>query len=433
MNDQCLQGQRSDSSLRCPLGEFLDKNALFSVLRVKHDFGASNNVGFFGTARIFPQNRNFTGGFDGTYKVDKATVMTFQAVGTYSKKNFYDPDSDSTRYRAGSGFGYYWSLDHTKDTHGYFAEIFGRSDDYRADAGFTKRTNSNQGFFAYRVSTKSKPKSTLIRLNSNQFVRYTFDFNGRPQYGLIGANFNAQLQGSLFVNFEAGDQFEKDYEEEFGAKRNPMTGQAGAFFGASTRYARQPYFSFNINKIVNKQFNFYGFIGSVIGAVDYDFGAGPRYPRVSPAYLAWVAASRVGPEPALDPGPGRQLDIEAGFEYKPINPLRITLDYTKSKLTRNDNELVAFNTNIFTLRSTYQFTRFAFVRARWDYDTLRANAAGEMLFGWNPNPGTAFYVGYNDDFNYNGFNPFTGRYEPGFARNSRTFFIRASYLFRKSF
>jgi hypothetical protein len=73
------------------------------------------------------------------------------------------------------------------------------------------------------------------------------------------------------------------------------------------------------------------------------------------------------------------------------------------------------------------------VRARWDYDTLRSHAAGQFLFGWNPNPGTAFYVGYNDDFNYNGFSPFTGHFEPGFERNSRTFFIRASYLFRKSF
>ena len=66
--------------------------------------------------------------------------------------------------------------------------------------------------------------------------------------------------------------------------------------------------------------------------------------------------------PGQDPGPGWQFDVQTGFEYKPINPLRITLDYTKSKLTRDDNKLVAFNTNIFTLRTTYQFTRFIFVR-----------------------------------------------------------------------
>ena len=53
--------------------------------------------------------------------------------------------------------------------------------------------------------------------------------------------------------------------------------------------------------------------------------------------------------------------------------------------------------------------------------------------GYTPNPGTAFYVGYNDDLNRNGFNPFTGQLEPGFRRNGRIFFIKMSYLFRRSF
>jgi hypothetical protein len=430
----------------CPLGEFIDKNALFSVLRLKQDFGKSNNVGFFGTARIFPQNRNFVGGFDGSLKLNPRTVMTFQVLGTHSKKNFYDPNTDNVRYRDGNGFGYFWSTDYTTDTHGWYAEFFGRTSDYRADAGFTRRTNTNQGFFAYRISTKSKPKAALIRLNSNQFIRYTFDWAGRPQYALAGGNVNLQLQGNLFVYFEAGDQFEKDYEEEFGAKRNPVTGQSGAFAGAPTRSAQQPYLSFNLNKIVNKRFNLYGFIGSIFGSMDYDFGGGNRYPRISPAYLQYVDAvkqcllthpqefcDQTIPVPGLDPGPGWQFDFQFGFEYKPTDPLRISLDYTKSRLKRDDTGLLAYDTNIFTVRSTYQFSRFTFVRARWDYDTLQSHIGGQFLFGWNPNPGTAFYVGYNDDLNYNGFNRFSGDLEPGFHRNGRTFFIRAAYLFLKSF
>jgi len=199
----------------------------------------------------------------------------------------------------------------------------------------------------------------------------------------------------------------------------------------------------------------------MIGAIDYDFGAGDRFPRRSPAFIAYTQtpayqdylvqqrsylddpdlylANHDGkkpeppPAPALDPGKGYQFDAQFGFEYKPIDPLRIQLDYTKSKLTRNDNKQVAFDTNIFTLRSTYQFSRFVFMRARVDYDSLRSRMAGQYLFGWNPNPGTAFYVGYNNILNYNGFNPFTGKYEPRIGMTNNTFFIRASYLFRKSF
>ena len=438
-NTQCLERQERQRQLNqtiesCPNDQFIGKNALFGVLRLKRDVGKSNNIGFFGTARVFPKNRNFVGGFDGVYKPSGSLVINFQALGTHSLKNFYDPDTDRFQYRNGNGFGYLVNADYTKDRYGWFAEIFGRTKDYRADSGFTRRTNTNQGFFAFRESTKSNSKAAIIRLNFNQFVRYTFDWAGRTQYALAGGNVNAQLQGNLFLYFEAGDQLEHLYEEEFGPRRNPLDPNSPrGFFGSAERTAQQPYFSFNINKVVNKQLNFFGFIGSIFNSFDFDFGAGPKFQRVSPAYLAWLNGGQVGPEPPLDPGPGKQFDVEGGFEYKPIDPLRISLSYTHSQLRRNDTKQLAFETNIFTLRSTYQFSRFTYVRARWDYDSLSSNFKGQMLFGWNPNPGTAFYVGYNDDFNYRGYNRFTGIFDPGFERNGRTFFIRASYLFRKSF
>src|SRR5205814_208056 len=92
---------------------------------------------------------------------------------------------------------------------------------------------------------------------------------------------------------------------------------------------------------------------------------------------------------------------------------------------------VAYDDNIFAFRSTYQFSRFLFARARVDYDTIASSIQGQFLLGWTPNPGTSFYVGYNDDLNYNGFSPFTAQLEPGFHRNGRTFFVKMSYLIRK--
>ena len=159
---------------------------------------------------------------------------------------------------------------------------------------------------------------------------------------------------------------------------------------------------------------------------DFDFGAGTRFPRVSAAALA-------DPDASLDPGPGRRIFFYAEGELNPTDPWRFSLSYRKSRLDRNDTGRTAFSVDIYSLRSTYQFTRFIFARARIDYNTLRSNVNGQYLFGWAPSPGKAFYVGYNDNSNYNGFNPFTGDLEPGFARNRRTFFIRMSYLFRKSF
>jgi hypothetical protein len=327
-------------------------------------------------------------------------------------------------------------LDSTADTNGWFLEVIGRTKDYRADAGFTRRVDTNAIFFANRFSTKSKPKATLIRFDWRQFGRVTFDWRGRIQNFFHGHGFNANLQGNVFINGEAGVQYEQIYEDEFGPRRN--ANQGGGFFGASHRHAVQPYFNVNVFKTVSKKLNVYGFVGIFQNSFDFDFGAGPTFPRVSPAYNAFLTSylnnpNTALPYPALDPGKGLAFDLNLGAEYKPIDPLRVSVDYTKSSLKRHDTDLYAFDTNIVSIRSTYQFSRFTYVRARWDYDSLNAHVGGQFLFGWNPNPGTAFYVGYNDDFNYNGFNPYTGQAEPGFQRNSRTFFIRASYLFRKSF
>ena len=135
----------------------------------------------------------------------------------------------------------------------------------------------------------------------------------------------------------------------------------------------------------------------------------------------------------LDPGPGKSFNLNGNVNYTPSSALNLTLNFTKQNLRRNDTHLLAFDENIISLRATYQFTRFVFARGRIDFDSLSSNYKGQFLFGWTPKPGTAFYVGYNDDINRNGFNPFTGQLEPGFRRNGRTFFIKMSYLFRKSF
>ncbi len=435
--------------------EFLDKNALFSVVRVKRDIGKENNVGFFGTMRTFPRQRNFTSGFDGKFKLNPKTTTQFQIVGTHSRRNFYDPDTDRAPYRTGNGIGYYWNLDFTAKNYGYYIEASGRSRYYRADAGFTRRVNTNSFLLAGRLSTEPKPNARLIRLDWRPVARINYDWRGRSQNAVLGNEFDFSLQHNTSVSAEFGVSYERLFEEEFGAKRTAT--RPGAFFGAPERSAYQPYTNFGINRTINKRLSVYGYVSSSWNAFDFDFGNGrgsgfdTRFPRVSPAYssylnspdyLEYLRLLAINPndpnnfppsEPPLDPGKGRQFDLETGFEYKPIDPLRISLDYQKSKLTRYDTNKETFNADIVTLRSTYQFTRFIFARTRVDYNSLSSNVSGQMLLGWNPSPGTAFYLGYNDNLNYNGFNPYTGQFEPRFERNGRTFFIRASYLFRKSF
>ncbi|MDQ3180738.1 MAG: carbohydrate binding family 9 domain-containing protein, partial [Acidobacteriota bacterium] len=88
-------GNYSEDELISPLSrlrvdEFLNKNATFAVARVKRDFGKDNNIGFFGAARMFPEQRNFVGGFDGKLRWNDKTVSQFQILGTHSRRCFFD-------------------------------------------------------------------------------------------------------------------------------------------------------------------------------------------------------------------------------------------------------------------------------------------------------------------------------------------------------
>jgi hypothetical protein len=434
------QDDRNDPATLPTIFRFLDKNAYVGVLRLKRDVGKENTLGFLATSYNFIENHNQLGGFDGRFKLDKLTVFSFQVLGTTTRTCFSDSFADlhtpgpaepcftggSSRsfYRTGNGLAY--SLNYSKDgRHFYYGfNGSGRTRDYRADVGFTRRTNTNfaGGYTGY--SSEPQPKAKLIQWRINTNARINFDFDGRSQNVENETSFQLQMQRSTYVGMGYVVGYERLVEEEFGAARTAT--QSGAFFGGPERSTNQgsPYFFGGARP--SKKYSLNVFVLHTRNSFDLDFGAPPKYSRASPAALA-------DPNAPLDPGPGSFWDAEISADYQPTNELHFSLNYTMNRLVRNDTGLVAFKEHIYSLNSTYQFTRFIFVRGRVDYATLESSVKGQFLFGWTPNPGTAFYVGYNDDLTHNGFSPFTGQLEPGFRRNGRVFFVKFSYLFRKSF
>ena len=420
---------------------FLGKNAYVAVLRLKRDIGKKDsNIGLLATSYNFIEKHNQLLALDGRFRIDPKTIASFQVAGTTSRRCFSEPAKDehtptasepcfvngSTRdyYRTGKGFAYSAVYDFTARHVGWVYEGSGRTQDYRADVGFTRRLNTNNHGFFIRLSNEPRPKATLISWRIMNGASTNFDWQGRMQNWETDPHLGLQFSHNTFIEAGANFGYERLFEQEFGARRTAT--QTGAFFGGPERSTYQHGLFGGVETNASKKYSGSVFFGVGWNSFDFDFGGGSKFPCVSPAALA-------NPDAALDPGPGRSLDINAGFSYQPTNAWRASLDYTKSRLRRNDTGLLAFDENIFSFRSTYQFTRFVFLRARVDYDTLASNVRGQFLFGYTPSPGTAFYAGYNDDMNRNGFNPFTGQLEPGFRRNGRTFFIKLSYLFRKSF
>ena len=432
--------ERNDPSSFKLIERFVDKNAYVGVLRLKRDVGKESTLGLLITSYNFIEKHNQLGGIDGRFKLSAQKTLSFQVLGTHTRDCFSDPAANlyqplssapcfnggSTRdfYRTGNGFLY--SVNYNRDGRHFFygANAGGRTRDYRAEVGFTRRTNTNNAGFYTGYSSEPKPKATLIQWNLNSSTGINFDWQGRSQGIFSESSLQLSLQKSSFLGAGVTIGYERLFEEEFGAARTPT--QPGSFFGGPERSAKQMTEYLFAGTHPSKKYALNLFLVHGGNAFDFDFGAGSKYPRVSPAAL-------INPDAPLDPGPGSFWESNLSIDYKPTNELSTSFNYTFNKLTRNDTHLVAYKENIFSFRSTYQFSRFVFARARIDYGTLAANARAQFLFGWTPNPGTAFYVGYNDDLTRNGFSPFTGQLEPGFRRNGRTFFVKLSYLIRKSF
>jgi hypothetical protein len=421
---------------------FLDKKAYIGVLRLKHDLGTGEDtIGMIATTYNFIQKHGDVLGFDGRFRLDKQSVLTFQMVGTTSRRFFFEPDQGQNIFRTGNAFAYNFHFDVDGRNFGWNYDAHGFTKDYRADVGFTTRTNNNRHGLFVSYQTDPKPKATLINVRFHDLPEIQFDWQGHIQSW--GHETQADFRFKHQTDFGVGVSFnyERLFEREFGATRQAPATQCFAADQLRADPSLHCGFAGNDSERSTRRNNIYGYGDTTLskkyafhfftirnwGAFDFDFGAGPRFPRVSPLALIHPGAA------PLDPGKGDEWHFEGSAVYQPTNVLRLSLDYTKDRLVRRDTNRVAFDENIFSLHSTYQFTRFTFARARIDYDTIAANVRAQFLLGWTPNPGTSFYAGYNDDLNFNGYGPVSGLLEPGFRRNGRTFFIKMSYLFRKSF
>ncbi|HEY2846919.1 MAG TPA: DUF5916 domain-containing protein [Pyrinomonadaceae bacterium] len=429
------------------LRHIVDKNAIDGIFRLKRDVGTGQSyIGFLATSYDFAGTNSRLAGIDGLYSLNSQTTFSWQVLGSTGVNDFFFPDTGVTSHRRESGLGY--AFDYSRNGKHLVIDFngIGRTRFFRTAVGFQTRVNYNREGVLVQYTTEPKPKAKIISWSFYTSPSILFDFQGRARVSNNEMQVQADLkrQSQIGVGLDTG--YERLFEEEFGTVRQPgvncVTTRSCTFAGPLGERStfNHKYYVFAGSTPI-KKLSFFAIARRGYNTFDLDFGAGPRFPRVSPTALAADAATAAGlcnAQPAkclspLDPGPGTLFSMDANATYQPTTPLKLTLAFTKQRLRRNDTQLVAFDDNIVSLKGLYQFTRFTFVRARIDFDSLSSNVAGQLLFGWTPNPGTALYVGYNDDLNRNGFNPFTGQFEPGLMRNNRTFFIKMSYLIRRSF
>jgi cellulose/xylan binding protein with CBM9 domain/uncharacterized protein DUF5916 len=443
----CIERRSLDPSVNCNNERFLDKNAYVGVLRLKRDVGRENTLGMVATSYNFIEKHNQVLGIDGRFRLDKQTTVSFQTLGTTSRNFFFDPNdapagrtcpTDAagclSRYRTGNGFGY--SADYNVSGRNWGYEFYGEgfTKDYRADVGFVQRTNSNFNYGFLRYNSDPNPKKKIISYHLHNLTHMDYDWQGR-MYGWESENLvELQLPRNSWIGTWWEPGYERLFDHEFGLTRearpcNPFAVvNKCTFYGESNeRASDKQHLSFYAGSRYSKKIQFNGQVTNRWGHFDLDFGNGSKYPRVSPAALA------LGQAAPLDPGRGRLLQFNGSLTYQPTNELQTQFSINSQHLRRYDTDRIAYRINILTFRGTYQFTKATFTRLILDYNTLDSRLRAQALFGWTPSPGTAFYAGYNDDLNYDSLHPFTRELVPGFRRNSRTIFIKASYLIRKGF
>jgi hypothetical protein len=464
----CIERRALDPRVVCNNERFVDKNAYIGVLRLKRDIGKENSIGMLATTYNFIEKHNQVLALDGRFRLDKQTTVSFQTLGTTSRNFFFNPNDGVNRYRTGNGFGY--SADYNVSGRNWGWEVYGEgfTQDYRADVGFVQRTNSNFNYGFLRYNSDPNPKKKIISYHFHTISHIDYDWQGR-MYAWESENLvELQLPRSSYIGSWWEPGYERIFDHEFGPIRevkacDPLgldlnrplkdSRPGCTFFGESNeRSSDKQHLSFYGGSNFSKKIQFNAQVTHRWGHFDFDFGNGDKYPRVSPAALLFadakaraIAAGECNdPDPQkqvtactatapLDPGRGSLLQFNGGITYQPTNALRTSFSINSQRLRRYDTDRVAYAIKILTARGTYQFSKATFARLILDYNTLNSRLRSQALFGWTPSPGTAFYAGYNDDLNYDSRHPFTREIVPGFRRNTRTFFIKMSYLIRRGF
>ncbi|MDQ3907642.1 MAG: carbohydrate binding family 9 domain-containing protein, partial [Acidobacteriota bacterium] len=288
-----LDDQKNDpESLPAAIKRLDDKNSTVAVLRLKRNVGRENSVGFLGTSYNFLGRSNYVGGFDARLRFDKITTTEFQFVGTNAHDCSLGAVKSDDVCQTRNGFGYAYNFDRSARHLSINFNGAGRTQGYVARVGFTRRLNTNNENSNVLYATEPKPKARIVRWVFSNYLGGNFDWQGRMQNYNNEVQVGPNLQRQTFIRVGYNWGYERVFASEFG-----QTAFANGRSENSVR-SRNPFFY--AGSTPTKRLNFFYFLAYRWGEHDFDFGNGPRFPRVSPAAL-------IDPNAPLEPGAGNLL------------------------------------------------------------------------------------------------------------------------------
>ena len=388
-----------------------NKRATFAVGRVSQEFGTGSSIGAIYTGEEFGEGWNRIGGVDFTARMSSKWTAQGQMVES-STKGTVDSGTPAT-YAAGPASNVQLQrAGHAFNLNSTFQDF---STGFQTQLGFIQSSNFRNG--QTHATYQWFPKHSRLQsfgLETNQNI--AFDHNGNRVFHYSSFDPFWLLPRNIVIAPVVGQN-----SDTVGPPSYPLLTSYKNFTensgGIVARGAPFPQFNFSINAFRS-------------GNVNYNPASG-RTPSLMNQETAQVL-----------------------FTLQPLRRLTADNTYLLDRDHSVADGALVYETQTFRTKINYQFTRALSARVIAEYDSTLANpgeasllrtkqVGTEALFTWLPHPGTAIYVGYNDDLQ-NLDRALCNRLTSGacdpnntvpprstqFLNDGRQIFVKASYLFR---
>jgi hypothetical protein len=381
------------------------RSALFAIGRVSRDFGKQSSIGVLYTDRELDPYFNRVGSIDGRITLNSHWTTSFQGAVSSTINPPNTTFNTTGQYQAGSAAEVIAQRQGLKLN--YLADYSDRSNDFRTLTGFDPQPDIRNVYQKLDYTWHPEGRR-LISWGPSMQTYQTWDHEGT--YLMSG------YMPSIQFEFPGQTLFQVLYAKEMEVLRP----KDFSVLTDNQRYSRHTTeFSFDTSYYRPVSFH-----------IDYRFGTRVNY----------------------DP-PGNEIpflaarnSVKSTLTIRPNKSLRIDNTYILFRLHSLDQSSGALNNHIIRSKWNYQFTRRLSARFIGEYAAVLANPNftslqttkdfnADFLLTYMLHPSTAVYVGYNSDL-ANVLIPLgadaDGNLLHGsrFINDGRTFFVKASYLFR---
>jgi hypothetical protein len=381
-----------NSPLIIPLeeqSEFVAADEGYSnILRYKHTFGGSSNLGaILSDRRLKDDGSNTVFGVDGNLRFKEKYRLEAQVVGSYSE----EPDDTTLTEDIDQVY-----FDDGRYTVAYDGETFSGHSLYAS----LERSGRNWGFdFDFRDTGPTfRADNGFVTRNDHREVEL---WNGIDFYP----------ESRIFDNIETGFVYGRVWNSRGKYKDSWIVAYLGLMLKAQTSvnmsyiYTREVFKDIDLPGMNRFEININSnFSEPVQAGINF--------------YPGEIIARNEDP-----PVMGDGINFNAWIDIKVTSRMKIEQHYNFSTLKRQDNDVELFKGFIYRSRINYQFTREIFLRLVLQYDDFDNNFDIDPLLSYKLNPFTIFYIGSTYDYR-------DVDESDNLTLASRQFFMKFQYLFR---